>query len=65
MRPRRSSIATGLAGFLFVFDENDLGMVALRANERALVVARLAWLDLNNAGAGATLTAVWIIDDCR
>jgi hypothetical protein len=53
-----------LAGFLFVFNENDFGMVALRANERALVKARLTWLDLDNAGLGAALTAIWIIDDC-
>jgi hypothetical protein len=51
--------------FLLVLDENDFGMVARRANERALVVARLAWLDADNPGPGAALTAIWIIDDCR
>jgi hypothetical protein len=51
--------------FFLVFDENDFGMAARRANERALVVARLAWLNVDSAGRGAALTAIWIIDDCR
>ena len=48
-----------------VFDEDDFEMLALRADERALVVARLAWLDPNNAGRRAALSAIWIIDGCR
>jgi hypothetical protein len=51
--------------FLLVFNENDFGMVALKANKRALVVARLAWLDVDSADRDAALTAIWIIDDCR
>jgi hypothetical protein len=65
LRPDRRRAEPRLAGFLFVFNENDFGMVALRANERSLVKARLSWLDLDNAGLGAALTAIWIIDDCR
>jgi hypothetical protein len=78
MASRAAKRASGLAGapvleaaarpsplFFLVFDENDFGMAARRANERALVVARLAWLNVDSAGRGAALTAIWIIDDCR
>jgi hypothetical protein len=56
-RSRRSSIAVC---FLFVFDQNNFGVVAIRAPERALVVARFGRFDVSNADRDTALTTIWI-----